>query len=281
MRIDAHQHFWQYSRNADDFVWINDDLVALKHDFLPKDLTPLRRAIEFDGSIAVQAREVEAETDFLLKLAAENSDVFGVVGWVDLCADDLSARLDQWSEAEALKGFRMLIHDRPDPDFADSAEHARGIGMLQARGLVYDLLLRTIHLPSAIRLVDRFPKQPFVVDHIAKPKMDGSDLDAWEQGITEIARRPNVMCKLSGLVTEAHWDNWQAQTFERYMQHVLEVFGAGRLMIGSDWPVCTLAADYVSAMSVVLDWSQSLSESERDALLGGNCASFYGIAAPL
>jgi len=238
---------------------MNDDLAALKHDFLPADLVPLRKAIEFEGSIAVQAREVEAETDFLLELAEKNADVFGVVGWVDLCADDVSARLDQWSEAEALKGYRMLIHDRPDPNFTDSAEHARGIAMLQARGLVYDLLLRTIHLPSAIRLVDRFPNQPFVVDHIAKPMMDGSDLDAWKLGMSEIARRPNVMCKLSGLVTEAHWENWQAQTFEPYLQHVLEAFGADRLMIGSDWPVCTLAADYVRAMSLVLDWSESCS----------------------
>lgn len=278
MRIDAHQHFWQYSLNSDDFVWMSDELAALKHDFLPADLTPLRNSIGFDGSVAVQAREVEAETDFLLGLAADSPEVLGVVGWVDLCADDVAARLDRWADDKTLKGFRMLIHDRPDPDFADSAAHARGVGLLEARGLAYDLLLRTIHLPAGIRLVDRFPDQRFVVDHIAKPAMDGSDLDAWKRGMTEIAQRPNVMCKLSGLVTETDWESWKVETFEPYLEHVLEAFGTDRLMIGSDWPVCTLAADYMRAMRVVLDWSQALSEAERAALLGGNCARFYGIA---
>lgn len=277
MRIDAHQHFWQYARNADDFVWMSDELAALKHDFLPGDLAPLREAIGFDGSVAVQAREVEAETDFLLGLAADHTEVLGVVGWVDLCADNVAARLDRWTGEEKLKGFRMLIHDRPDPDFADSEAHSRGVGLLDARGLAYDLLLRTIHLPAAIRLVDRFPEQRFVIDHIAKPAMDGSDLEAWKRGMSAIAHRPNVLCKLSGMVTEADWRDWTAATFEPYLEHVLEAFGSRRLMIGSDWPVCTLASDYVRAMRVVLDWSQALSEDERSALLGGNCARFYRI----
>jgi len=277
MRIDAHQHFWQYARNACDFVWMSDELAALKHDFLPEDLAPLREAIGFDGSIAVQAREVDAETDFLLALADEHVEIPGVVGWVDLCADDLSSKLDRWAGADKLKGFRMLIHDRPDPDFADSEAHARGVGQLEARGLAYDLLLRTVHLPAAIRLVDRLPLQRFVVDHIAKPAMDGSDFDVWQRGMTLIAERPNVMCKLSGMVTEADWKNWNAVTFEPYLDHVLAVFGADRLMIGSDWPVCTLASDYVLAMQVVLDWSKALSVDERSAVLGENCARFYGI----
>jgi len=277
MRIDSHQHFWRYTRDADDFVWMTDELAALRHDFLPADLAPLRAAQGIDGSVAVQAREVEAETDFLLELAAEDPSILGVVGWVDLCADDVNARLDRRAEQERLRGMRMLIHDRPDPDFADSAAHVRGIARLGERGLTYDLLLRTIHLPAAIRLVDRLPEQPFVVDHIAKPAMDGSDLDAWRRGMSEIARRPNVMCKLSGMVTEADWRDWRAELFEPWLGHALEAFGAERLMIGSDWPVCTLAADYERTLRVVLDWTRALSDDERSAVLGGNCARFYGL----
>lgn len=277
MRIDAHQHFWQYTRHADDYIWMSDELAALRRDFLPDDLAPLREAIGFDGSVAVQAREVDRETDFLLALAAEHSDVLGVVGWADLCADDLSRKLDVWHGADKLKGFRMLIHDRADQDFADSAAHARGVGLLEARGFAYDLLLRTVHLPAAIRLVDRFPDQRFVVDHVAKPAMDGSDFDAWQRGISVIAQRPNVMCKLSGMVTEADWQDWTPATFTPFIEHVLAVFGVERLMIGSDWPVCTLASDYARAMQVVLDWSTALSDAERAAILGGNCARFYRI----
>lgn len=279
MRIDSHQHFWQYGRNAADFVWMSDELAALRRDFMPADLDPLLAALDFDGSVAVQAREVEAETDFLLGLAAVHPTILGVVGWVDLCADDVGRRLERWSDEPTLKGFRLLVHDRPDPDFADSDAHARGVGHLAERGLTYDLLLRTIHLPAAIRLVDRFPNQSFVVDHMAKPAMDGSDAEPWTSGMREIARRPNVMCKLSGLVTEADWRSWRAETFEPYLDSVLDRFGAERLMIGSDWPVCTLAADYEPALRVVLDWSSTLSDDERSALLGGNCARFYGIDA--
>lgn len=281
MRIDSHQHFWRYARDAGDFVWMTDDLAALRHDFLPADLAPLREALGIDGSVAVQAREVEAETDFLLALAAGHPSILGVVGWVDLCADDVAERLDRWSGEARLKGMRMLIHDRADPDFADSDAHARGVARLGERGLTYDLLLRTIHLPAAIRLVDRLPDQPFVVDHIAKPAMDGSDLEAWKRGISEIARRPNVMCKLSGMVTEAHWRGWRAEQFGPWLAHVLGAFGTDRLMIGSDWPVCTLAADYERTMRVVLDWTRALSDDERSAVLGGNCAGFYGIGDPV
>ena len=279
MRIDSHQHFWRYPRDAADFTWMTDDLVALQRDFLPADLAPLRASLGIDGSVAVQAREVEAETDFLLALAADDPSILGVVGWVDLCADDVDARLDRWAGEARLKGMRMLIHDRDDPRFAASEAHVRGVSRLGARGLTYDLLLRTVHLPAAIELVDRLPEQPFVVDHIAKPAMDGSDLDAWRRGIAEIARRPNVLCKLSGMVTEADWHGWRAETFEPYMAHVLDAFGTERLMIGSDWPVCTLAAGYEAAMRVVLDWSRALSGDERAALLGGNCARFYGLEA--
>nr|WP_306264880.1 amidohydrolase family protein [Pararhizobium sp. IMCC3301] len=278
MRLDAHQHFWNYTENADDFVWMTDDLGVLQQNFLPADLAPLLAAANMDGCIAVQAREVQAETDYLLDLAASNPVIKGVVGWVDLCAPDVEAHIEPYTDTPALKGFRMLIHDREDADFADSAEHARGVASLAKFGLSYDLLLRTIHLPSAIRLVDSLPDQPFVVDHIAKPKMDGSDWKAWQFGMQEIAKRPNVLCKLSGLVTEADWSAWQAASFTPYLDTVLEAFGPERLMIGSDWPVCTLAADYQTTLDIVSTWAGRLSATEQAAIMGGTCAKFYSVS---
>lgn len=278
MRLDAHQHFWTYSANPDDFPWMTDDLARIRRDFLPADLAPLRAGMGIEGTIAVQAREIEAETDFLLDLAAKDPSIQGVVGWIDLCAQDVGDRLDRYADRKAFKGARMLIHDRADPDFADSAPHLNGVGCLGSRGLTYDLLLRTIHLPAAIRLVDRLPNQPFVIDHIAKPMMDGSDRPDWAAGIRKIGERPNVSCKLSGLVTESDWVHWKAETFWPFLDTVLEAFGANRLMIGSDWPVCTLAAGYDDAMGVVLDWTNQLSTDERKAIQGGNCARFYSVS---
>lgn len=277
MKLDAHQHFWSYGENPGDFPWMTDDLAAIQRDFLPIDLAPLRAEVGIDGTIAVQAREMGVETDFLLGLAADDTSIRGVVGWVDLCAHDAEDRLDKYTENPVFRGVRMLIHDREDPDFADSAPHLNGVYCLNSRGLTYDLLLRTIHIPAAIRLVDALPNQPFVVDHIAKPKMDGSDREAWETGMRGIAERPNVSCKLSGLVTEANCSNWTTETFGPYLDTVLEAFGTDRLMIGSDWPVCTLAASYAKAIGVVTDWSEKLSSDERAALMGDNCARFYSV----
>jgi L-fuconolactonase len=277
MKLDAHQHFWSYGENSGDFPWMTDDLAVIQRDFLPIDLSPLRAEVGIDGTIAVQAREMGVETDFLLGLAADDASIRGVVGWVDLCAHDAEDRLDKYTDNPVFRGVRMLIHDREDPDFADSAPHLNGVNCLNSRGLTYDLLLRTIHIPAAIRLVDALPNQPFVVDHIAKPKMDGSDREAWETGMRAIAERPNVSCKLSGLVTEANCSNWTTETFGPYLDTVLEAFGTDRLMIGSDWPVCTLAASYAKAMGVVTDWSEKLSSDERAALMGDNCARFYSV----
>lgn len=256
---------------------MTDQLTAIRRDFLPTDLAPLRAEVGIEGTIAVQAREREVETDFLLGLAADDPSIRGVVGWVDLCAPDVETRLDRYTDNPVFRGVRMLIHDRADPDFADSAPHLHGVSCLAFRGLAYDLLLRTIHIPAAIRLVDALPDQPFVVDHIAKPKMDGSDWDAWETGMRAISKRPNVCCKLSGLVTEADWSGWTSETFGPYLDTMLDAFGTDRLMIGSDWPVCTLAATYTQTMGVVIDWSQKLSPDERAALLGENCARFYAV----
>ena len=277
MKIDAHQHFWNFSENASDFTWMTNELKALKRNFSPDDLAPLLSETGRDGSIAVQAREVVSETDFLLQLAQTHISIKGVVGWIDLCADDVEAVLENYYGTPKLKGFRMLIHDRTDMDFAGSTAHLNGVSLLDKYNFTYDLLLRTIHLPSAIRLVQNLPNQPFVVDHIAKPAMDGSDMEAWKHGINEISTYPNVMCKLSGLVTEADWINWQASDFIPYLDFVYEAFGADRLMVGSDWPVCTVAADYNTTISIVDDWVSKLSTEEQSLILGETCAKFYSV----
>jgi len=280
MRIDSHQHFWEYAANAADYSWMTDDFAVLKHDFLPEHLSVLLDSCALDGSIAVQARAVQGETDYLLTAARQYSFVHGVVGWIDLCSDDIETNLQAYADDHLLKGFRMLVHDYPDANFANSDAHARGVGMLEQFGWTYDLLLKTIHLPSAIKLVDRFPKQAFVVDHIAKPVLNETkqtDWTSWQKGINEIAQRPNVYCKLSGMVTEADWSNWQAASYDRYLDEVLNAFGAERCMFGSDWPVCTCATDYRSMFSLIENWASRLSESEQQSIFGKSCLHFYNI----
>jgi len=278
MRLDSHQHFWNYTSNPDDFSWITEDFAVLKNNFLPDDLAVLLQQVGIDGSIAVQARELSVETDYLLELAKHSTFVRGVVGWLDLCDVDIEQAMEPYADEPLLKGFRMLIHDHPDAGFANSTEHARGVGLLERHGWTYDLLLKTIHLPAATKLVDRYPNQLFVVDHIAKPVPDESDWSAWQQGINDIAKRPNVYCKLSGMVTEANWSEWRKPNYHRFLDEVLNAFGADRCIYGSDWPVCTCAADYQCMYGVVESWAARLSSAEQQAIFGDCCAHFYSVA---
>ncbi len=275
LRIDAHQHFWGY--NPTDYVWMGPEMQTLKRDYGPSELRPQLDAIGFTGSVAVQARQMETETEYLLALARVHSWILGVVGWVDFTHADLPSRLERYADNPRLKGVRELIHDMPDPDYAVSPTHLRAVGELARFKLTYDLLLRPPHLDPALRLVDHYPHQPFVIDHIAKPAIRSGEREPWEAGMRELSRRPNVWCKLSGMVTEASWTSWGAEDLTPYLDICLECFGPERLMIGSDWPVCTLAGSYQQVMSVVINWAGSLSSSERDMVLGGTCARFYGL----
>lgn len=277
MRIDAHQHFWDYEAHPDDYVWMSGEYGALRRNLLPEDLAPWLRATGTDGTVAVQAREMEQETDWLLGLADATPWILGVVGWVDLCAPDSEPVIEHYARHPKLKGLRLLIHDRPDVGFAVSPDHVRGVGRLARHGLTYDLLLRPEHLNPATRLVDRLPDQPFVIDHLAKPQITGGVLSPWREDIREIARRPNVFCKVSALVTTADWTAWSPDQFTPYLDVLLEAFGPDRLMAGSDWPVCTCAADYRQTMAVAVDWAGQLGPDEADAVLGGTCARFYGL----
>ena len=257
---------------------MKDEYSVLQKNFLPSDLKPYLTKINIDGTIAVQAREMEKETSFLLDLARNNTFIKGVVGWIDLCSQNVQERLVHYEGDPLLKGFRMLIHDRIDPDFANSSSHARGVGYLERHNWTYDLLLRTIHLQSAIKLVDQYPTQKFVIDHIAKPIPDQSDWYAWLQGMRAISERPNVYCKLSGMVTEAQSDNWTAELFTPFLDEVIAAFGPERCMIGSDWPVCTCAADYIKTMNIVQEWAAQFSANEQSYIFGKTCGEFYNVA---
>ena len=272
MKIDAHQHFWDHAAHPDDYGWMGDAEAPLRRAFLPSDLEPHLASTGYGGTIAVQARELETETDDLLALARTTSSVLGVVGWIDLCASDVEGRLDRVAADPKLRGLRMVIHDRPDPGFAASPAHVNGVSSLASRGLTYDLLIRTEHIPAALVLVDACPGVRFVVDHLAKPRLDGSDWPRWRAGIGDLGRRPNVWCKLSGLGTLPG-----AGKPGRFLDAALAAFGPARCMIGSDWPVATLAADYAATMAVVEGWCTPLSPGERALILGDTCAAFYGL----
>lgn len=276
MRLDAHQHFWKYS--AAEYDWISESMAGLKRDFLPQDLKPLLEAEGFDGSVAVQARQSVEETRWLLELAGQNEIVKGVVGWVDLRSPDLDAQLERFAGNPKLVGVRHVVQDEPDDEFMSRPEFRRGIARLAEYGLTYDVLIYVKHLPAALKLVRAFPEQRFVLDHIAKPQIAEHRTEPWESGIRELARSENVWCKVSGMVTEARWREWKAEDFRPYLDVVMSAFGPGRIMIGSDWPVCTVSAGYGATMRLVKDYIRELSASEQEAILGGNCASFYGIS---
>jgi L-fuconolactonase len=275
IRLDAHQHFWRY--HPAEYAWIIDAMSGLRRDYLPGDLRPLLDAIGFDGSIAVQARQTLAETEWLLELAEGQNVIKGVVGWVDLRSPQLPRQLEKFAAHPKLVGVRHVIQDEPDDQFMLRPEFRRGIGQLRGFGLTYDLLLFPRHLPVARKLVAEFPDQPFVLDHMAKPAIRDGQISPWREDLLELAKYPNVTCKLSGLVTEAAWNQWHTGDFRPYLDAALESFGPKRLMIGSDWPVCTVSGDYASVMRVVLEYVQTLSGAEQEGILGGNCARFYGV----
>lgn len=277
MRIDAHQHFWKYS--ALEYDWITDEMGALKRDFLPCDLQPLLGANGFEGSIAVQARQNVHETEWLLELAGQNPFILGVVGWVDLRSNYVSQDLEQLTRYKQLVGVRHIVQGEPDDGFMLREDFRRGISLLAEFGLRYDLLLYPRHLPVAVKLVRDFPYQTFVLDHIAKPLIADGVLEPWASDIAELAKYPNVWCKVSGMVTEARWKKWKPADFRPYLDVIFAAFGPARLMIGSDWPVCSVSADYGTTMSLVTDYICEFRAEDRERILGRNCIVAYGLAS--
>jgi L-fuconolactonase len=275
MRIDAHQHFWKYS--ASEYGWMGDDMSILKRDHLVDELAELAGAVGIEGSVAVQARQSLAETEALLELAKKHPFIKGVVGWVDLRSEKVDEQLAKYSQDKKLKGVRHVVQDEPDNDFMMRDAFVRGISKLAAYGLRYDILIFPRQLRCAIHIVEKFPNQPFVLDHIAKPFIKKGLIEPWKTEMLELAKHPNICCKISGMVNEADWEKCTPADFVPYMDAVLEMYGPSRLMFGSDWPVCTCVRRYHEVFAIVNDWAARLSESERNRLFEGTAAEFYGL----
>ncbi len=273
MKIDSHQHFWQYT--AEEYAWIGPDQTVLQTDYLPTDLAGLLASAGIDGSVAVQARQTLAETAWLLALADQDPIVKGVVGWADLCSPDLRGQVEPFLDHPRFCGLRHILHDEPDDGYMLRDDFVRGVGMLGQLDLAYDLLIRPQHLRLACELVGRFPDQRFVVDHIAKPLIKDRTLSPWDSQIRQLASFDNVCCKVSGMVTEADPTDLSAGAFKPYLDVVFEAFGTKRLMIGSDWPVCLLAASYADVIEIVADYLTALSEDEQTDVWGQTATVFY------
>jgi len=270
--IDSHQHFWRY--DPAEYQWIDDSMTALRRDFLPPDAKREMDAASVAACIAVQARQTLDETRWLLDLADRHPFVAGIVGWIDLQAVDADAQLEEFSSRARLVGIRHIVQGEPD-DFLDRPAFRSGIGRLERSGLAYDILVYARQLAAAIRFAGAFPKQRFVLDHLGKPDVRRGEFNGWRRDLDRLAALPNVCCKLSGLVTEADWRAWTPGQLRPYLDAALESFGPARLMIGSDWPVCTVAAPYEEVIALVRDAIAEYSESERRQILSGTAESFY------
>ena len=274
MKIDSHQHFWIY--NEQDYPWIPKG-TPLHRDWLPKDLEPLLAKAGLDGCLAVQARQTVEESDWLLTLADHAPMIKGVVGWVDLQSEAVELQLAELADHPKFVGLRHVVQDEPDLDFMLRPDFMRGLGKLIQFNLSYDILIYPKQLPAAIALARKFPEQPFVLDHMAKPFIKDGVLSPWREQIRELAGSPNVWCKVSGMITEANHTAWKPADFKPYLDVVFEAFGVDRLMFGSDWPVCLLAGSYERMFELVDEYTHQLTPSARAKFFGENAARFYRI----
>lgn len=270
--IDTHQHFWKY--NPVNYSWINDEMQVIRRDFLPGDLAVVVNEEKLLGTVAVQADQTEAETDWLLQLAAKNDFIKGVVGWVDLRSSHIEERLQHYQQFNKLKGFRHVLQGE-EPSFMLQERFLNGICKLNEYGFAYDILIFPQHLEAALQLVKQFPEQRFVVDHVAKPTIKDSKIDEWKTGMQQLAKHKNVYCKISGMVTEADWKNWTAEQLKPYIDVVVESFGIDRIMYGSDWPVCLVASTYNKWIETVKDYFSAYSAEDQEKVFSGNAIKFY------
>ncbi len=273
-RIDSHQHFWKFDPVRDS--WINDDMKVIQRDFFPADLAPVLAENKIDGCVSVQADQSENETQFLLDLASANDFIKGVVGWVDLRSPQLHERLEYFSKFKMLKGFRHIAQGEPI-GFLHRPEFSAGIAALKIYHFTYDILIYPHQIQDAIWLVKQHPEQSFVVDHIAKPVIREGEFTNWAAGIKELSSFHNVYCKLSGMVTEADWNSWNINDFKPYLDFILQHFGTARVMYGSDWPVCLVAASYQNQLCIIEDYLYKFSSSEKDKIMGENAIQFYNL----
>jgi L-fuconolactonase len=274
--IDAHQHFWIFDPNRD--TWITDEMHKIRRDFGPGDLEPVLQQNGVSGCIAVQADQSLDETDFLLDLAQRNEFIRGVVGWVDLRSETLAEQLSHYRSYQKLKGFRHVLQGETDRALMLKPSFKRGIAELQNYGYTYDILIYPDQLGYTRDFVAAFPDQPFVLDHIAKPHIKHRYItDEWKDAIRAVSAYPNLYCKISGMVTEADWYGWKPEHFKVYMDTVVEAFGTDRILYGSDWPVCLVAASYEQTIGIVKDYFAHFSQDEQAAFFGGNATKFYNL----
>lgn len=274
-KIDAHQHFWKFDPVRDS--WITDDMPAIQKDFMPQDILPLLQEHGFTGTIVVQSDQSEEENVFQLKNAAEHDFIKGVVGWVDLQAENVEDRLAHYAQFSKMKGFRHVLQGETDRALMLKPSFKKGISLLSKYNFTYDILIFPDQLEYAAELVKEFPDQMFVIDHIAKPGIKNKKIAGWKEDIQNIAEAENVYCKISGMVTEADLENWKKEDIKPYIDIVAEAFGTNRIMYGSDWPVCLLAASYDSVLDIVKEYFASFSKNEQDNFFGKNAFTFYNL----
>jgi L-fuconolactonase len=278
MKIDSHQHFWIY--NKLEYDWIDESMSTIRRDFLPVHLAEELKKNQFDGSVAVQARQSIEETEWLLRLAETNQIIKGVVGWVDLQSPNIYDQLKKYAAHPKFVGVRHVVQGEPDDDFILRPGFNEGISLLKEFNLTFDILIFPKHLPYAITFAEQHPDITFILDHIAKPSIKTGEISIWKENIRKLAKFPNMYCKVSGMVTEASWVNWKPDDFKPYLDTIFSAFGSERIMIGSDWPVCLVAGNYPEIISIVSDYISNLSDSQKNNILGNNAIKIYNLRVP-
>jgi len=276
LKIDAHQHFWRYDPIQHE--WINHEMRVIQKDFMPEDLQPVLRAAGIDGCVLVQVDQTEDENEFQLEHAGKHDFIKGVVGWVDLQSPGVEERLAFYKKYPKMKGFRHILQGEKDRALMLKPAFKRGVGLLQKFGFTYDILIFPDQLGYSLDFTSSFPDQPFVIDHVAKPYIKDKRLTSeWKAAIRAVAARENVYCKISGMVTEADWKRWKAEDLHPYIDTVVEAFGTRRILYGSDWPVCLVAATYEQWHGLMKDYFSKFSKDEQAAVFGGNAIQFYNL----
>jgi L-fuconolactonase len=274
-RVDAHHHLWKFDPVRDS--WITDEMATIQNDFLPGDFKLVLQKNGFDGSVVVQTDQSEGENELLLIYAKTNDFIKGVVGWIDLQGKNVEERLGTYADSKKMKGFRHVLQGEADRSLMLKAAFMNGVSKLAKYGFTYDILIFADQLRYIPEFALAFPNQKFVIDHIAKPDIKNAELDQWKKQINEVAKHQNVWCKISGMVTEADWKSWKQQDFVPYLDAIVEAFGTRRIMYGSDWPVCLLAASYENVLGIVEQYFAGFSENERQLFFGGNAIQFYNL----
>ena len=273
--IDSHQHFWTY--NKKDFDWITDNMSVIRKDFLPEELQSVYKENNIKGCVTVQVNQSEEENEIFLKYATENDFIKGTVAWVDLMAENVEERLAYWHQHQKLKGFRHILQGEKDRALMLNPSFKNGIALLSKFNFTYDILIFPDQLQYALELVKLFPGQKFVIDHLAKPYIKSGEIEQWKKDIKQFKQHENVYCKISGMVTEANWQDHSLQTFKPYLDVITETFGTKRIMFGSDWPVCLVAASYENVLQIVKNYFTSFSLDEQEDMFSNNATIFYDL----